>query len=410
MRGRRARATRSGGRHVESLGDEDPGDPGQRAPGRKMERTTVERDVPPCAYACGKETGGEPLCQFCFSRHVDRPRRGGHRLDRQRRVRGGWPACRRWRSGSAEAPSSAMVFTVTGGVRRVHVAPPEARSRRVSGLRSMTSRAGAALVALEHLPIPAVTDVSAARQRRHRQLRRRSRRRRPPRRGRSRSRRVRRPDRRSAAVRGRERHWWSALGHIRIQQFDACGRAPHRAPARRVPGRGRSARVVHVGADRSGSPAGAGRRRATAAARRRGIGARCRRFRDRSPHRGDLVAHRSAAADRDRRSPDRGRRRRRSSCSARCRAAATGRSRCVCPPAASLPIMDDLVDLGFRIDEQSLAAVTADEARYLVARSHPELLDRRGHRRASTSSASVTGGRCSRGGSRIRRPTIPTAR
>jgi hypothetical protein len=44
------------------------------------------------------------------------------------------------------------------------------------------------------------------------------------------------------------------------------------------------------------------------------------------------------------------------------------------PASASLAIMDDLVERGFRVDEQSLGAVTPDEARYLVARTHPELL------------------------------------
>jgi tetratricopeptide (TPR) repeat protein len=44
------------------------------------------------------------------------------------------------------------------------------------------------------------------------------------------------------------------------------------------------------------------------------------------------------------------------------------------PRSASLPIMDDLVDRGYRVDDESLAAVKPDEARYLVARTHPELL------------------------------------
>jgi len=334
-----------------------------------MERTTVERDVPLC-FSCGKETGGEVLCPFCFTDTGMAPAEAVT----DSTVTVGYEGGGRRATvaiGVSESPSAAMIFTVTGGVRRAH-----ARHLKVfvpvTGLRSMTSRAGAALVALEHLPVPAVTDVSAARRavistyvgERVTVARRVA------------------ADLAAAGCVGpivdlalseSEKNWWSALADIRMQQFDDAVERLTALPDEGYPD------AVGLLVWCASSPISAVRRRARAAVERRlqraGEGSALAAASAATGHTAAAIAWliepepAEAIADLRTEAP--------SPAFELLRALQGGGDRAVplrLPESASLPIMDDLVDRGYRVDEQSLAAVTPDEARYLVARTHPEIL------------------------------------
>jgi hypothetical protein len=264
-----------------------------------------------------------------------------------------------------------MIFTVNGGVRRAHSRHLKAFVP-VTGLRAMTSRAGAALVALEHLPVPAVTDVSAARRAmtatfvgdRIPVARRVA------------------ADLAAAGCVGplaelplseSERHWWSALAHIRVQQFDAAVEHLTALPDDAYPD------AVGLLVWCTSAPIAAVRQRARTAVERRlqraGQGSALAAASAATGHTTAAIAWLTnpdppaAIADLRTETP--------SPAFEVLRALHGGGDPSAplrLPASASLAIMDDLVERGFRVDEQSLGAVTPDEARYLVARTHPELL------------------------------------
>jgi hypothetical protein len=334
-----------------------------------MERTTVERDGAMC-FACGRAAGSEPICQFCFTDTGMAPSETvtdttvsvGYEGGGRRAVVA---------IGVSEAPSSAMVFTVTGSVRRVNSRHLKNFSP-MSGLRAMTSRTGAALVALEHLPVPAVTDVSAARRAVIETFVG----------GRVPAARRVAADLAAAGCVGpvselpltdAERHWWSALAHIRIQQFDAAVEHLTALPPDAYPD------AVGLLVWCTNAPLAAVRQRARAAVERRlqlaGDGSALAAAASATGHRTAAIAWLiepdPPAAIVDLRTDVV------SPAFELLRALQGGGDRMVplrLPVSASLPVMDDLVDHGYWVDEHSLSAIKPEEARYLVARTHPELL------------------------------------
>jgi GNAT superfamily N-acetyltransferase len=273
--------------------------------------------------------------------------------------------------GVIESPSSAMIFTVSGGVRRAHARHLKLFAP-VAGLHAMTSRVGAALVALEHLPVPAVTDISAARRAVITTL------------VGDRVANARRVafDLAAAGCVGpladipmseAERNWWSALAHIRVQQFDDAVRHLVALPDDGYPD------AIGLLVWCTSSPIAAVRQHARTAVERRlrraGHGSALAEAAAATGHTTAAIAWLidpqppEAILDLTTDAP--------SPAFELLRALQGGGDVGVplrLPVSASLPIMDDVVDRGFRVDEQSLAAVTRDEARYLVARTHPELL------------------------------------
>ena len=124
-----------------------------------MKRTAVERDVSMC-FACGREAGSEPVCPFCFTTTALAPAETVTDSSISVGYEGG--GRRAVVAIGVSDEQSAMIFTVAGVARRVTVRHLR-QYTPITGLRTMTSRAAAALVALEHLPVPTLTDITVAR-------------------------------------------------------------------------------------------------------------------------------------------------------------------------------------------------------------------------------------------------------
>jgi hypothetical protein len=229
--------------------------------------------------------------------------------------------------------------------------------------------AGAALVALEHLPVPAVTDTSAARRRRGQHLRRRSRARCP---------RVAAdlaaagcvgpiPD---LALTASELHWWSALALIRSSSSTTPSSTSPRCPddaypdaagllvwCTSAPIAARSAAGAHAVDD--------------ACTGRVWLGARSRVGGRRAHRRGDRVADRPAAAEAIATLRPSSRLPRSMLLRALHGGGDPSTRRCASRGARRCRSWTTWSTAAIRVDDESLAAVKPDEARYLVARTHP---------------------------------------